>query len=223
MAYCTQADIELELPSKKVAALSDDRRALAVSSLAVSIVAADVSLTLNDASAFPSSGRIRIGQSEIATYTTKTGNVLSGLTRGYNNTVAQPFASDVAVNQLLEENSTVITRVIADADALINLYCSKVVSSLPFSSVDPEIRKLSVDISIFYLYSRRDMAFDQDRQRYLDAVSLLKDITNGKVVLGTTDDVVVYDTPIKTNTYCADRIFTMGSKTRNTTGSLDRF
>ena len=51
------------------------------------ISATDISITLTSGASFPINGLIIIGTEQIA-YTTLTGNVISGLTRGYNGTTA---------------------------------------------------------------------------------------------------------------------------------------
>ena len=59
----------------------------AFSTLNGSITASSTSITLTSASSFPAKGLIQIGTEQIY-YTSVAGNVLSGLTRGYNGTTA---------------------------------------------------------------------------------------------------------------------------------------
>ena len=58
-------------------------------------------LTLTDASSFSTSGSVQIG-GEVFDYTSKSGNVLSGVTRGVDNTIEEAHASgDVVYSQLV--------------------------------------------------------------------------------------------------------------------------
>ncbi len=66
--------------------------------LASAIGAGDTSLTLTDAGAFPTSGTILIDQEQIS-YTGKSGNTLTGLTRGVNGTTAAAHNAGTAVTQ----------------------------------------------------------------------------------------------------------------------------
>ena len=75
-----------------------------------------------------------------------------------------------------------VNRAIADADAEINSYCKKF--KLPFSPVPARIRALSVDISVYRLFSRRKGAPDDRRQTYEDAIAFLKDVAKGRAGLG---------------------------------------
>lgn len=111
-----------------------------------------------------------------------------------------------------EIDSSVVTRAIADADAEIDGYCGTRYS-LPFSPVPGMIRKISVDLAIYHLYSRRDDSIPEMRQkRYDNAVRLLRDVSKGTITLGA-------DAPAQTNTgHTADidyndRIFTRDKMT----------
>lgn len=78
-----------------------------------------------------------------------------------------------------------VAKAIADADAEIDGYAGERYS-LPFSPAPLIVRKLSVDISIYNLYARRQGAPDERRQRYDNSVKLLKEIAAGRVTLGAT-------------------------------------
>ena len=66
------------------------------SKLAAKITATDTTIPLQDASSFPSSGEIIIGEERI-TYTGKSGNNLTGCTRGANSTTATEHYKNVLV------------------------------------------------------------------------------------------------------------------------------
>jgi len=101
----------------------------------------------------------------------------------------------------------VVTRAIADADSEIDSYCGKQYA-VPFSTVPPRVRKLSVDIAIYNLYSRRKGAPESREKRYDRAISFLKDVAKGLASLGEDDPD---GSPAESNTPDidqSDRIFT---------------
>jgi phage gp36-like protein len=86
-------------------------------------------------------------------------------------------------------DESVVTRAIADADALIDSYCGKRYT-VPFSTVPAIVRKMSVDIAIYNLYARpvhMDETPASRRDRYRDAVDILKAIARGDISLGASD------------------------------------
>lgn len=68
---------------------------------------------------------------------------------------------------------------IADADHEIDFYCRKRYT-VPFTTIPPIIKKLSVDIAIYNLYSRRRSVPDDRVTRYADAVTMLKAVVTGE-------------------------------------------
>ena len=74
------------------------------SKLAANISATDTTITLVDASDFPDSGEIIIGEERI-TYTGKSGNSLTGCTRGANGTTAIAHYKDVLVFKYASKTS----------------------------------------------------------------------------------------------------------------------
>ncbi|MFH2124930.1 MAG: DUF1320 domain-containing protein [Pseudomonadota bacterium] len=81
---------------------------------------------------------------------------------------------------------SVIARAIADADAEIDGYVGTR-HQVPLSPVPDLMRKASVEMAIYHLYSRRLGAPEEWQRRYKDNVRLLKDISDGKVSLGSDD------------------------------------
>lgn len=75
-------------------------------------------------------------------------------------------------------DATKVSKAIADADAEIEGYCAKRYT-VPFNPVPGIIAKLSVDIAIYNLYSRRSVMPDIRQKKYDDAVRLLRDIAKG--------------------------------------------
>lgn len=85
-----------------------------------------------------------------------------------------------------EVDEAVVTAEIVNADAEINGYCGKKYS-VPFATVPALIKKYSVDITIYNLYSRRRGAPEDRRNRYKDAIAFLQGISAGKNTLGESD------------------------------------
>jgi len=89
-----------------------------------------------------------------------------------------------------------VTRAIADADAIVNGYCGRRYA-VPFTTVPALIRKFSVDIALYTLFSRRAGAGEEFRQHRDDAVSYLKGVARGENTLGENDPD---ETPASANT-----------------------
>ncbi len=105
--------------------------------------------------------------------------------------ILERLPQDILV-QLTDDDDTgqvdapVVQRAIADADAEIDGYVGTR-HQVPLSPVPDLLRKLSVEIAIYHLYSRRRGAPDEWRQRYDDAIRLLRDLAAGKISLGVYD------------------------------------
>lgn len=74
-----------------------------------------------------------------------------------------------------------VTAAIDEADGLIDSYCrGRYVLPL---TVSKQVRKLSVDVALYYLFQRRRAIPDSIRQAYEDGVSLLQKVSDGKAAL----------------------------------------
>ncbi len=105
------------------------------------------------------------------------------------------------------EDDAAIAGAISDADAEIEAYCGENYT-LPFDPVPVIIRKVSVDISIYNLYARRQGAPDDRAKRYDNAVKLLRDIAAGRVSLGASAPTETSQDTVEASTSAGDRIFT---------------
>lgn len=77
-----------------------------------------------------------------------------------------------------------VTKAITDADATIDFHC-QARYSVPLAPVPDKIRQISVDIAIYNLFSRRgDTAPETRVDRYNQALKDLRDIRDGKTLLG---------------------------------------
>jgi len=79
-------------------------------------------------------------------------------------------------------DSLVVAEAITQADAEIDAYLGTRYA-LPLAPVPPQVKGLSVDMTVYHLYSRRSVAPSVRRQRYEAAVSFLKQVAAGNVVL----------------------------------------
>jgi len=121
-------------------------------------------------------------------------------------------------------DTSVVARAIADADAEIDSYCSSRYPA-PFSPVPVIIRKYSVDMAIYHLFSRRAvMKLPEERQkRYDNAIRFLRDVARDLISLGA-------DAPAEPSAGLPqatrtkdDRIFTLGKTSDSSVGSLDNY
>ena len=84
-------------------------------------------------------------------------------------------------------NQSRVAEAVSQADGEIESYCQDRYE-IPFSSVPVLIRKLSVDISIYNLYSRRLETIPQIRaDRYKNAIRLLEGVQKGTVSISATE------------------------------------
>jgi len=117
-----------------------------------------------------------------------------------------------------------VTRAIVDADAEIDAYCTTKYDT-PLSPVPAMLRKISVDISLYNLFSRRPVSIPDDRQaRYDAAIRFLRDISRGIVSFGG-DDTPAQDDEggPESTTLKSDMIFGRGRTSDSSSGSLDNY
>ena len=74
----------------------------------------------------------------------------------------------------------VVTAAIADADAAIDTYLIKKYTVPVAAPVPVMIRKLSVDVAIYNLFSRRGRVSEAVAQRFKDAITTCRDISAGR-------------------------------------------
>lgn len=80
----------------------------------------------------------------------------------------------------------VVDRARADAGALIDSYLATKYE-LPLTTMPPVLVPLAVDIIVYRLASEADVATEERRQRYDDALATLTRISKGAVSLGLAD------------------------------------
>lgn len=107
-------------------------------------------------------------------------------------------------------NQARVDEAIAQADAEIDSYCGTKYS-VPFSSPVPDIvKKISVDIAIYNLYSRKvEKIPDTRADRYKNAIRQLEGISKGLISIGEAEAPAptTQGSP-ETNKETNDRIFT---------------
>jgi len=106
-------------------------------------------------------------------------------------------------------NEARVDEAIAQADMEINAYLGGRYT-VPFSSPVPDIvRKLSMDMAIYHLYSRKLEEIPQTRKdRYDGAIRILKGITEGKISIGEATEPAGESDSAQVSTSEDDRIFT---------------
>lgn len=121
-------------------------------------------------------------------------------------------------------DTSAVARAIADADAEIDSYCGSRYT-MPFSPVPVMIRKLSVDIAVYNLFSRRAvLKIPEDRQkRYDNAIRFLRDVSKGLISLGADAPAEPSDGLPQATRTKDDRIFTLGKTSDSSTGTLDNY
>ncbi len=122
-------------------------------------------------------------------------------------------------------NQVRIDEAIAQADAEINAYCSPRYE-VPFLPVPDLVRKLSVDIAIYNLYSRRAEEIPATRsERYKNAIRQLEGIAKGIVSLGVDPAAEAAATQggPESTTSKDDRVFSRGRASDGSSGTLDNY
>jgi phage gp36-like protein len=89
-------------------------------------------------------------------------------------------------------DETVVADAIADADSEIDAYL-RARYDLPLDTAPRILKKLSVGITLYYLFHRRQIANEVIKERYDNAVKLLDRIAKGQVQLVEADGDAVTD------------------------------
>jgi phage gp36-like protein len=122
-------------------------------------------------------------------------------------------------------DTVVVARAIADADDEINSYLQERYT-VPLSTTPGLVRKLSVDLAIYNLFSRRDLEVPVRTQRYENAVRLLRALARGEASLGVeAPPVEAHDEDVQMTRKKGDRIFTRRKSASggDTSGTLNNF
>lgn len=121
---------------------------------------------------------------------------------------------ELAIVQLTDDedlgavNLARVSEAIAQADAEIDSYCGGRYT-VPFATVPDIVKKCSVDIAIYNLYSRKVEVIPETRaERYKNAIRQLGDIAKGIITIGEAEDDVPEAGGVQINTTTDDRIFT---------------
>jgi phage gp36-like protein len=102
----------------------------------------------------------------------------------------------------------VVTKAIADAEAEIQAYISaRYPLPLP-TSAPPILVRLTCDIARYYLYFYTQTIPDAVQKAYVNSVTLLKRISEGKAELAVTPPAVAPTEPSGISTSASTRIFT---------------
>lgn len=112
------------------------------------------------------------------------------------------------------DHGAIIARIgeaIARADAEIDGYCA-VKYAVPLVPVPAVVNSLSVELAVYYLYSRRTVP-EKIEKRYDKAVARLKDVARGLLSLGVTPEPApsAAADSAEANKAVSDRVFTRRS------------
>jgi len=120
---------------------------------------------------------------------------------------------EISIRQLTDDagegevDADMVSRAIEDADAAIDAYCQGRYT-LPLSPVPGMVRRISVDIAIYNLFSRKDDVMPETRkERYENSIRFLKKVNDGKIDLGA-NTPAAKTTGNAVNIDYNDRIFT---------------
>jgi phage gp36-like protein len=107
---------------------------------------------------------------------------LTDITKAISEEVVKQLTDDDNLGVINEDN---VNAAIVAADATIDAYCQQ---ADPFSPVPAKVIELAVDIAVYNLYSRSDLALPEIRKdRYSAALRFLEKVAEGKISqLGTT-------------------------------------
>lgn len=101
----------------------------------------------------------------------------------------QKLLPEETLIQLTDDDNTGTVRLgcvneaIADADAEVDGYCGNVVQ-VPVTPPTRLVKKLALDIAIYYLFSRRENVPENRLAMYKNAVKTLEAIAKGSISLG---------------------------------------
>ena len=102
------------------------------------------------------------------------------LTRGLSETGLTQLSDD---DELGTPDAEVLAGAIDDAEAEVNAHVGQVLA-LPLSTVPRFLARLTLDIAIYRLYGRRQIADDAVDGRYKAAVRSLEKVARGEITLG---------------------------------------
>lgn len=106
---------------------------------------------------------------------------LTDITKSIPEDALAQLTDDEGAGRLIEER---VEEAIASADAEIDSYCAARYA-VPFGTVPAVVKKVSADIAIYNLYSRRVEEIPAARaDRYKNAIRLLDGIAKGTITLG---------------------------------------
>lgn len=127
-------------------------------------------------------------------------------------------------NGIGSADAAAVARAIADADAEIDSYCGSRYT-VPFSPVPVIVRKFSVDMAIYHLFSRRSvLKIPEERQkRYDNAIRFLRDAAKGLITLGADAPAEPGDGLPQATRTKDDRKFTIGKTSNGSAGTLDNY
>ena len=103
-------------------------------------------------------------------------------------------------------DSQVVAEAINLADAEIDAYLGSRYT-LPLSPVPDQVKGLSMDMTLYHLYSRRSVAPTVRRQKYETALSFLKQVAAGEAVVEGASEPLTETEQVESEFSSATRVF----------------
>lgn len=103
-------------------------------------------------------------------------------------------------------DAALLAEVIADAEAEVDAYVSQV-RPLPLPTVPRFLGLLALDVALYRLFGRRQIADEAVADRYKAAVRSLEKIAKGEIQLGVPAPAAEQPGSVLTNKTAADRMF----------------
>lgn len=103
-------------------------------------------------------------------------------------------------------DSQVVAEAINLADAEIDAYLGSRYT-LPLTPVPDQVKGLSMDMTLYHLYSRRSVAPTVRRQKYETALSFLKQVAAGEAVVEGASELLTEDEQVQSEFSSATRVF----------------
>lgn len=107
-------------------------------------------------------------------------------------------------------DSGVVAEAISRAGGEIDSYLGSRYA-VPLSPVPAQIKGLAVDLALFHLYARRNLAPGVRRQKYEAALSFLRQVAKGEAVLEGMSGLVTESEQVESAFAGAVRVFTRGT------------
>lgn len=105
---------------------------------------------------------------------------LDDLKKNIDEAVIEQLTDDAGAGAI---DTAKVTEAIANADSLIDGFCGSRYT-IPFATVPPIIKNISIALAIYFLHKRRRGVTDEQQRDYDAQLKLLKQLSDGIISLG---------------------------------------